>query len=182
VAIFGRPLWRWLQRMFSLHRQLDELRQVHRDLLSATVLLSDRLVLVHGHADRAIVNAVRMRCTERSISGYQRRVGVEAARWITIERRNAGTVPWSDQESQDWDGAIVTDVLRRAESDAYFYADVFRVVALTLDREALPELEPLRARQDWHWALAELLIGVLSTHSEHYTTRAEGRSVSRHAG
>jgi hypothetical protein len=167
VAIFGRPLWRWLRRLLALRRQLDELRQVRRELLNGTVLLGDRLVQLHGYADQAIVKAVIARCAEWSISGYRRRVGAEAARWITIERRNAGTIPWSDTESQEWDGAIVADALRRAESDAYFYADVFRVVALALDREALPELEPLRAAKDWRLTLAELLKDVLATYRNH---------------
>ncbi len=90
AAIYGRPLWHYLSRLFSLQHREHDLRRVLKDLLGANVFLSDRLVQLHPYADSAVVQAVGDGCTKRLIPRYQRQVAMEATRWLTLSRANAG--------------------------------------------------------------------------------------------
>ncbi len=71
----------------------------------------------------------------------------------------------------------MADVLQRTESESYFYADVFRVVALVLGADRLPQLEPDRRRPGWRRDVAALIREVMAS-----TARPSGPEGDTKAG
>ena len=139
------PRWRAHQKVRDAqHGQAQERmrHQTARALVSACILADACLVRVRPFADPLLVEAVEARCREQAVQGYWHRVALEAARWITVERaRELKSSPGNaDRQTLDQvDLHVAEDAARRTVNEAYFYRDVFTVVALALDPDAAQE-------------------------------------------
>lgn len=166
AAIYGRPLFFYLRQSLSLGRREHELRRVRRDLLNANVFLSDRLVHLYSHADPRMVQMVADRCSALALPPMHCRVAEEAARWISVNRNNLVLAGPDAASIETRNADIVADAERRAEREHYFYADVFRVVALALGKNRPLDLGLEGSMKTWHRDLARLVRDVVMKPSE----------------
>jgi hypothetical protein len=165
VAVVCWPLWCMVVRARSNDRQRLELWQLRRDILDANVLLSDRLMRAYQLENTDIMRRVRVLCCEGTLSTYQRQVALEAGRWLSLHPAQAGSpTAVNHTHTETVAPEDFVDVARRADSDTYFYADVFRVVLLALGADCPPELEPRNEPAGWRRDVADLLQSIDTVH------------------
>jgi len=151
--------WSVVRGHLSLSEREARLVQRQQNMVKITMLLNDLLVAAYG--DPTFVQAVERYLSEnRKFSAYQRRVGSEAARLVSLLLADAIHVAWYVQEEwvkQDVATATAPTLLRKAEADADFYGDVLIVVTLVLKTRRGPGI-PLPRSQGWHQALAAIIL------------------------
>jgi len=135
-------------------------------VLNANVFLSDRLVHLYSHADPRMVQMVAARCLALALTPMHCRVAEEAARWISVNRNNLVLAGPDAASIETRNADIVADAERRAEREHYFYADVFRVVALALGKNRPLDLGLEGSMKTWHRDLARLVRDVVMKPSE----------------
>jgi len=154
-----------LLRLLVLFVRARRLRPLLRDLVALLMLLSDRLVNLRAHTTPALVQRVVDRCVAHGIPPLQRRIAVEAARWITSRRAILARQPWpevDDGRARRTDGTIVANAARFVKRGTFVYADICYVVILTLGRERVPAwLGPLPEPRTWQRRLAVLVADAL---------------------
>lgn len=152
------PRWRTAQRHVALARDVRRFRRVREDTTRLLILLSDRLVALLDHTDPVVVAAVDGHGRRCRLSPHERRVALEAARWIVLRRAIISRQPWSavdETERTEVDRMIVMDAARRAQRDTYFLADVFQVVILVLGPAYVPTWLALPSGPHaWHRVVA----------------------------
>ena len=132
--------------------------QLRKDLTSAVVLLSDLLVNAQEYVDQQFVDRVTGECQKAALTTYQRRVTVEAARWLAITRHQVVHSWQADGLGSDAvDEALRAEAGLHVDNDVYFFCDVFRVVRLALTPAERPDLEAQREGLGWRRRAARIV-------------------------
>ena len=159
------PIWRNL-RTKRFQRQQQELWRLRRDLLDATVLLSDRLAKAYRFVNKQMVHTAGRWCKQQALPTDQARVTVEAARWLSLEQANL-TSQQPDAPDEDPGAVLVSDLAWSAESDTCFYSDMLRVLLLALGPENVPEeIERRSEPAGWRREVAGLLVALALSRKE----------------